>query len=128
MPISNVVLEHMFSKMNHVHTDWRNCLGEKRVENLLRICKEGPDPDEFDSRPALARWTAKCATQQRPNVKPSGSRASRASGSKRKLPHSEVTENVKKLLSNPQDSDSSDTQLDSEPETNTNSLRTERVR
>ena len=38
VPISNATLERMFSTMTCVHSDWRNCLGEKRVENLLRIC------------------------------------------------------------------------------------------
>ena len=64
VPISNATLERMFSTMNHVHSDWRNCLGEKRVENL-RIWEEGPAPERFDSHPVLARWTEKCATQRR---------------------------------------------------------------
>ena len=66
----------MLSTMNRVHCDWRNCLGEKRVENLRRICEEGPAPERFDSHPVLARWTEKCATQRRPNVRPSGPTAS----------------------------------------------------
>ena len=47
VPISNATLERMFSTMKRVHSDWRNCLGEKRVENLLRICKEGPAPENL---------------------------------------------------------------------------------
>ena len=35
VPVSSALLERMFSTMNRVHTNWRNCLGEKRVENLL---------------------------------------------------------------------------------------------
>ena len=85
--------------MKRVHNDWRNCLGKKRVENLLRICEEGPAPEKFYSQPVLARWTEKCATQRRPNVKPSGPRASSSnSKTKRKLPESQVAEIVKKLL------------------------------
>lgn len=38
VPISNAIIERMLSTMNYVHTVWRNGLGEKRVENLLRIC------------------------------------------------------------------------------------------
>lgn len=64
VPISNALLERMFSTMNRVHTDWRNCLGEKRVENLLRIWEEGTTADRFDPQPAVARWSAKCATQK----------------------------------------------------------------
>ena len=98
VPISNALLERMFSTMNRVHTDWRNCLGEKRVENLLRICEEGTIADKFDPQPAVARWSAKCATQRRPYVKPSGSHASHSAAKKRKLPESEVVEAVKDLL------------------------------
>ena len=38
----------MFSTTNRVHTDWRNCSGEKRVENLLRVWEEGTTADKFD--------------------------------------------------------------------------------
>ena len=82
VPVSNALLERMFSTMNRVHTDWRNCLGEKRVENLLRVWEEGTTADKFDPQPAVTRWSAKCATQRRPNVMPSGSRA------KASTPHS----------------------------------------
>ena len=108
VPISNATLERMFSTMNHIHSDWRNCLGEKRVENLLRIWEEGPAPGKFDAQPVLARWSEKCATQRRPNVRPSGLRAS-GSKTKRKLPESQVVETVKKLL---KDSESDTTELD----------------
>jgi hypothetical protein len=108
VPISNATLERMFSTMNRIHSDWRNCLGEKRVENLLRIWEEGPAPEKFDAQPVLARWTEKCATQRRPNVRPSGPRAS-GSKTKRKLPESQVAETVKKLL---KDSESDTAELD----------------
>ena len=102
VPVSNALLERMFSTMNRMHTDWRNCLGEKRVENLLRVWEEGTTADKFDPQPAVGRWSAKCAAQRRPNVMPSGSRAKAStphSGSrKRKLPQSEVVETVKDLL------------------------------
>jgi len=100
VPISNAHVERMFSTMNRVHTDWRNCLGEKKVENLLRICEEGTTSDKFDPQPALHRWNAKCATQRRPYVRPSGSHAnsSHSAAKKRKLPESEVVEAVKDLL------------------------------
>ena len=100
--VSNAVLERMFSMMTCVHTDWRNCLGEKRVENLLRLWEEGTTADKFDPQPAVARWSAKCATQRRRNVMPSGSRAEVSTPHsglrKRKLPQSEVVETVKDLL------------------------------
>ena len=37
VPVSNGFLEWMFSTMNRVHADWRNFLGEKRVENFSFI-------------------------------------------------------------------------------------------
>lgn len=33
--VSSVFFERMFLIMNRVYINWRNCLGEKRVENLL---------------------------------------------------------------------------------------------
>lgn len=41
-PVSNAVLERCFSTMGKVKTDWRNRLGEKEVEHLIRLKKEGP--------------------------------------------------------------------------------------
>ena len=102
VPISNATLERMFSAMNRVHTDWRNCLGEKRVENLLRIYEEGSAIEQYDPKAALSRWLTKCATQRRPSVQPSGPRKQlepTSSGSKRTLPQSDVIETAKKLLS-----------------------------
>lgn len=102
VPISNATLERMFSAMNRVHTDWRNCLGEKRVENLLRILEDGSTVEQFDPKPALSRWCNKCATQRRPSVEPSGPRKEpTASGSKKRtlrLPQSDVVETAKRLL------------------------------
>ena len=69
----------------------------KVVEKVLS-CEEGATADNFDPQPAVARWSAKCATQRRPYVKPSGSHASHSAAKKRKLPESEVVEAVKDLL------------------------------
>ena len=55
IPISNAVLEHMFSAMNRVHTDWRNNLDEKRIENLLRTNADGHEPVNFDLEASFAR-------------------------------------------------------------------------
>ena len=43
-PVSNAIVERCFSTMTKVKTDWRNRLGEKEVEHLIRIKKEGPVP------------------------------------------------------------------------------------
>lgn len=103
IPVSNAVLERMFSAMNRVHNDWRNNLGEKRVEHLLRIIADGPEPEDFESEASFARWDAK--RDRRPNVPPSGPRATTSSTSKRKQLVSEVTETVKKILVQAQPAD-----------------------
>jgi len=43
VPVSNAVLERCFSTMGKVKTDWRNRLGEKEVEHLVHLKKEGPE-------------------------------------------------------------------------------------
>jgi len=40
-PVSNAIVERCFSTMTKVKTDWRNRLGEKEVEHLIRIKKRG---------------------------------------------------------------------------------------
>ena len=42
MPVSNAILERCFSTMAVVKTNWRNRLGEKETEVLLRLKREGP--------------------------------------------------------------------------------------
>ena len=109
IPISNAILERMFSAMSRVHTDWRNGLGEKRVENLLRVMQEGPEEISlFDPTFAIQKWNAKRI--RRPNVV--HTRKGKKSV-KRKLPHSEVFGALKRSLLNPSDSESD---LDSDQE------------
>ena len=81
----------------------------------MRICEEGPAPENFDSQPVLERWTDKCATQRRLNIMPSGPRASGlATATKRKLPESQVAQTVKKLIKDSDiiESDSSNSEID----------------
>lgn len=42
-PTSNAIIEHCFSTMLQVKTDWRNKLGAKSLEHLLRIKCAGPE-------------------------------------------------------------------------------------
>ena len=49
-PVFNAVVERCFSTMTKVKTDWRNRLGEKEVEHLIRIKKEGPPPSSTEAK------------------------------------------------------------------------------
>ena len=59
--------------MRRVKDDYRNRLGEKSLENLMRITTEGCDIDDFDPKPATARFSSK---RRHPFVQPYGERSS----------------------------------------------------
>ena len=46
--VSNTKLERTFSKLKSVRTNFRCSLGVKRLENILRIMKEGSSWESFD--------------------------------------------------------------------------------
>ena len=46
----------MFSRLNRVKTDYRNCLGQERLEHLLQIGGEGPKIEEFDADAFMGFW------------------------------------------------------------------------
>ena len=46
--VSNTKLERTFSKLKSVKTNFRCSLGVKRLENILRIMKEGSSWESFD--------------------------------------------------------------------------------
>ena len=99
MPVCNAVLERMFSTMNRVHTDWRNRLNERSVENLLRIREEGPSVGDFNPDKAMGIWSKRC--DRRPDTQPNRPKPSTSTSGndfKRKLPPSEVTDTVKRQL------------------------------
>ena len=52
-PVSNAVVERGFSVMNRVKTDWRSSLGEKTVDNLMRIKISGPESHLFEPNEAV---------------------------------------------------------------------------
>ena len=45
--VSNTKLERTFSKLKSVRTNFRCSLGVKRLENILRILKEGSSWESF---------------------------------------------------------------------------------
>ena len=46
----------MFSRMNRVKIDFRNWLGQKRLETLLQIGEEGPEIKDFDPDCYISMW------------------------------------------------------------------------
>ncbi|XP_041357943.1 uncharacterized protein LOC121374886 isoform X4 [Gigantopelta aegis] len=59
LPISNAVVERMFSTMNRVVTVDRSSLGNSRISALVRISADSPDLSQFDVEPALTKWMEK---------------------------------------------------------------------
>ena len=55
-PFTNAKLKRMFSRLNRVKTDYRNCLGQERLEHLLQIGGEGPKIEEFDADAFMGFW------------------------------------------------------------------------
>ena len=76
-PTSNAIVERCFSTMPQVKTDWRNKLGAKSLEHLLRITCAGPECVSNEFQRLLASsvdryFRRKC---RRPNSMPYGPRA-----------------------------------------------------
>ena len=47
VPFSNAAIQHFFSQMRIVKTDWQNKLNEKNLSSLLYIKTQGPTLTEF---------------------------------------------------------------------------------
>ena len=56
--------------MNRVKTDCHTSLGEPWLNNLLRICTEGPDHENFNAATSMKIWCEDVV--QQPNQNPSG--------------------------------------------------------
>ena len=55
-PFINAKLQRMFSRMNRVKTDFRNRLSRERLENCLRISKEGCNIADYNPDNAIKKW------------------------------------------------------------------------
>ena len=55
-PFSNAKLEQMFSRMNRMKMDFRNRLSRERLENCLRISKEGCDIADYNPHNTIKKW------------------------------------------------------------------------
>ena len=57
VPVSNAKFERMFSKLKHVKTNFHCSLAVKRLENILRIMKEGISWETLDPMSAIKKWS-----------------------------------------------------------------------
>eukprot|EP00731_Ephydatia_muelleri_P001961 Em0001g1961a len=68
---SNAKVERGFSSMRRIKMDWRSRLGERTLDNLMRISVDGPAVSDFCSDIAVKRFFAQ---PRRPDVLPYGPR------------------------------------------------------
>ena len=71
LPVSNAKVERGFSSMHSIKTEWRSRLGERTLDNLMRISIDGPAVSDFSSDIAVERFFAQ---PRRPDVLPYGPR------------------------------------------------------
>ena len=64
LPVSNAVVERLFSLMKRLKTALRNLLGNDLLNATIRICN-GPSPETFDPTPALSKFME--TKDRRPN-------------------------------------------------------------
>ena len=68
LPVSNAHVERLFSLMNRIKTDGRASLSKDRLSSLIRICMEGPLPEDFDPMSPI-KLLANDVQARRPNQK-----------------------------------------------------------
>ena len=56
LPISNAKVEILFSLMKRIKCDSQASLGEVQLNNMIRICVEGPTVTNFNPLPAITLW------------------------------------------------------------------------
>ena len=52
----NAIVEHLFSQMNWVKTNFRNRLSRSRLDMCLRVGEEGPSIKDFELDHVINRW------------------------------------------------------------------------
>ena len=63
--MSAAVCEHCFSILHRIKTDKWSFLTNQKVENILRICINGPLFQTYDVMPVLQKWGNKALWQKR---------------------------------------------------------------
>ena len=56
LPMSNGHMERVFSQLKVIKTNRRTCLGEDRLDSLLRIATTGPPLSDWDASPTVQLW------------------------------------------------------------------------
>ena len=56
IPFTNAIVEHLFSRMNRVKTDFRNKLSRSRLDMCLRVGEEGPSIKYFKPDHVMDCW------------------------------------------------------------------------
>ena len=56
LPMSNGHVERVFSQLKVIKTDRRTCLGENRLDSLLRIATTAPPLSQWDASRAVELW------------------------------------------------------------------------
>ena len=56
LPMSTATVEHGFSTMKRVKTDWRSKLSVDMLNTLMSISIDGPDVSAYEAARALDRW------------------------------------------------------------------------
>ena len=67
-PVSTAQVERQFSSIKRILGDWRLKLKTSTIEDLLRICTEGPEPARFCPESAVLRWWSSGRFSRRPNM------------------------------------------------------------
>ena len=66
-PDSKAIVEHGFSAMRRINSDWQSSLSEDTVDHLMRIDVNGPPLAQFDPTLAVQRFFS---TPRRPHIQP----------------------------------------------------------
>ena len=59
LPISNALVERLFSLLKRIKTKQRCSLPNVRTAKLIRVCLEGPSLDKFDATKHVENWWGK---------------------------------------------------------------------
>ncbi|XP_014672134.1 PREDICTED: uncharacterized protein LOC106812705 [Priapulus caudatus] len=66
-PAGSVEAERGFSQMGIVKNDWRSCLLDSNLSDLLMVLLETPEVGEFDPSEAIHLWNSAGSRARRPN-------------------------------------------------------------
>ena len=56
VPFTKAIIQHLFSRMKRVKTDFRNKLSMSRLGTCLRVGEEGPSIKDFETDRVIDCW------------------------------------------------------------------------